>query len=104
MGKRYNIAFKGEVADGFTEQDVRSNFVQQFQQDHAVIDRLFSGSLCTLGKNLELARASTAADRLRAIGAVVYLLDENGQIVNESPSGSANDTGIHEVRETRGAR
>ena len=99
MGKRYNIAFKGEVADGFTEQDVRSNFVQQFQQDHAVIDRLFSGSLCTLGKNLELARAGTAADRLRAIGAVVYLLDENGQIVNESPSGSANDTGIHEVRE-----
>ena len=98
MGKLYNIAFKGEVAEGFTVEDVRNNFIEQFQKDGHIIDRLFSGSACTLGKNMDLIRATTAADRLRAIGAVVYLLDENGQIAKESPSGSANDSGVHEAQ------
>ena len=99
MGKLYNIAFKGEVAEGFTVEDVRNNFIEQFQKDGHIIDRLFSGSACTLGKDMDLLRASTAADRLRAIGAVVYLLDEYGQIVKESPSGSANDSGVHEAQQ-----
>jgi len=92
MSKRYNIAFKGEVADGFTVADVRNSFVAHFKKNDDVIERLFSGSACTIGKDMELARAITAADLLRSIGAVVYLVDEEGQIINESPGCSANDT------------
>ena len=50
MDKLYNNAIKGEVAEGFSVDDVRNNFIVQFQKDAHVIDRLFSGTACTLGK------------------------------------------------------
>lgn len=96
MSKRFNIGFKGEVADGFAIGDVKDTFGTEFRQRDDVIDRLFSGNPCRLGVDLELDQASSAIDRLRSIGAVVYLLDEDGQIVNESPSASANDAEVAE--------
>ncbi|MGI9333081.1 MAG: hypothetical protein ACR2RL_07980, partial [Gammaproteobacteria bacterium] len=91
MGKLYKIAFKGEVDDGFTVDTVKASFAERFRKGQDVIDRLFSGNAITLVKNMELARATKAADQLRSFGAIVYLLDEQGESVDMPQSSSAND-------------
>ena len=95
MGKLYNIAFKGEVAEGFDESDVRANFSERFRKTDEVINQLFSGSAITLAKDLELEQASMAASNLRFLGALVYVLDENGNSVEIPERRTANDaTGV----------
>ena len=79
MGKLFNIAFRGEIADGFSVDDVRSNFAERFRKDENIIARLFSGSSFTLAKGLEFDRANAAATSLRSIGAIVYLVDDSGE-------------------------
>ena len=91
MGKLYNIAFRGEVADGFAVGTVKARFAERFQKTENVIDRLFSGDAVMLAKNMELERATTAADRLRSFGAIVYLVDDKGERVELQRSRSAND-------------
>ena len=87
MSDLYSIAFKGEVADGFDEEDVRASFSVRLQKGDDVIQKLFSGSPVTLAKNLDWEKATNAATRLRAIGALVYLVDDSGQAIElESPA------------------
>ncbi len=81
MGKLFNIAFRGEVAEGFSEEQVRGSFSERFQKSNDVVEKLFSGSPITLAKNMEYERALAAVSRLRAFGAVVYLVDDNGHSV-----------------------
>jgi len=92
MGKLFNIAFKGEVADGYSVGDVRNRFAQRFRKNEDVIDRLFSGAAVTLAKDMEWERARAAAGSLRSIGAVVYLVDEQGAYSEAEFAPSANDT------------
>ena len=94
MGKLYKIAFKGEVADGFNIEDVRSGFAERFRKDMDIIDKLFSGSSFTLAKGLEFHRASAAAGSLRSIGAIVYLVDEFGEYFEVSVSMPANESSV----------
>jgi len=91
MGKLFNIAFKGEVAEGFDARDVRANFSERFRRDNEVLDQIFSGSPITLAKNLEWEKASTAASNLRSLGALVYVLDEDGRVVEIPERRTAND-------------
>jgi hypothetical protein len=91
MSKLYNIAFKGEVADGFAEGDVRASFAERFRKTDEVIDQLFSGTAITLAKDLELEKANTAASNLRSLGALVYVLDEQGNTVEIPERRTAND-------------
>ena len=91
MDKLFNIAFKGEVAEGFSVEEVRSNFADRFQKDEAVIERLFSGASFTLAKELDYDRASAAAGSLRSIGAVVYLVDEHGDYFEVAVDAPANE-------------
>ena len=92
MGKLYNIAFKGEIADGFEPGDVKASFSERFNRGDDVIDQIFSGSPITLAKNLELEKASTAASNLRSLGALVYVLDEEGNTVEIAERRTANDS------------
>ena len=91
MSKLYNIAFKGEVADGFDESDVRASFAERFRKTDEVIDQLFSGTAITLAKDLEWEKANTAATNLRSLGALVYVLDEQGNTVEIPERRTAND-------------
>ena len=91
MSKLYNIAFKGEVAEGFAEGDVRASFSERFRKTDEVIDQLFSGTAITLAKNLEWQKANTAASNLRSLGALVYVLDEQGNTVEIPERRTAND-------------
>ena len=91
----YNIAFKGEIAEGFDPGEVRASFSERFQQTDEVIDQLFSGTAITLAKDLEWESANTAVSNLRSLGALVYVLDEQGNVVEipERHRGSAAGVG-----------
>jgi hypothetical protein len=91
MVKLYNIAFKGEIADGFDAGDVKASFSERFKRGDEVIDQIFSGSPITLAKNLEWEKANTAASNLRSLGALVYVLDEQGNSVEIAERRTAND-------------
>lgn len=97
MGNKYCIAFKGEVADGHSLGDVRACFAERLHKGDDVIDKLFSGSMVMLARDLAWEQASTAATKLGSIGAVVYLVDSNGNAVkaptpaNDDVAGNANE-------------
>ena len=91
MGRQFNIAFKGEVADGFSPDEVRRRFAKSTRSDANVLDRLFSGKAVTLARNMQLDRARATIERLNAIGAVVYLVDEAGTATRFGTAASAND-------------
>ena len=92
MGKLYNIAFKGEIAEGFAARDVKASFSERFNRGDDVIDQIFSGSPITLAKNLEWEKANTAASNLRSLGALVYVLDQQGNTVEIAERRTANDS------------
>jgi len=100
MGKLFNIAFRGEVADGFSIEDVRSNFAERFHKDEEVIDRLFSGASFTLAKELDFDRANAAAGSLRSIGAIVYLVDEYGDHFEVEVAEPANESEVAAAEES----
>ena len=86
MSKLYSISFKGEVASGFSENDVRESFAQSFQKDDSVIERLFSGDEVLLVRDIDPDRARRAAVQLRSLGALVEVLDEFGLPVEIWPA------------------
>ena len=94
MGEQYRIAFRGEVADGHSLDDVRGKFAARFRKDPAAVDRLFSGKVITLAKGLDWDRANAAISKLESYGAVVYLIDGNGKPVTAAP---ANDPSAEET-------
>ena len=78
MAKQYKIAFKGEIADGFEAGRVRASFAKRLKKDEDVLEKLFSGKTVTLARNLEWKKATRTAERLRSLGAIVYLVDPDG--------------------------
>ena len=69
----------------------RPVFSERFNRGDDVIDQIFSGSPITLAKNLEWEKANTAASNLRSLGALVYVLDEQGNTVEIGERRTAND-------------
>ncbi len=81
MSSKYRIAFRGEVAEGFSEAEVRATLSARLNRADDIIDRMFSGNLVTLAKDLDFEPASEAATKLAKFGAIVYLVDGNGNAV-----------------------
>ena len=75
MGGQYRIAFRGEVADGHSVEDVQQQFADRFRKDRAAIERLFSGKVVTIARDLDWEKANSAVSKLQSFGAVVYLVD-----------------------------
>lgn len=91
MARQFNIAFKGEIADGFSPDEVKRRFAKSTRRDAGALERLFSGKPVTLARNMEPERARATVERLNAIGAVVYLVDEAGAATRFGTASSAND-------------
>jgi hypothetical protein len=71
----HSIVFKGEVRQGLTGEEVRSNLARLFKlEPGAQIDRLFSGRPVTLKKGLSAEQAQKYADGLLRAGAVCEIV------------------------------
>lgn len=98
MNRLFDITFRGEVAEGYSVGDVRSLFARRFPDNHDVVDHLFSGVAVTIARNMNYERARAAADKLRAIGAIVYVIDQEGpalQPANDPLAASGSYIGQH---------
>ena len=100
----YHVAFKGEIADGHSMEDVRARFAESLKADGAAIDRLFSGKPFNLTKGLDWEQALSAASRLRAIGAIVYLVDGDGKAVESPPPANDEIVDPHDLTATAKVR
>ena len=102
MSELYSIGFRGEVADGHTLEDVRLKFGTRFRKNDDALNRIFSGDAITLARELDWDKANAVAGRLKAFGAVVYLVDGDGHPVDmpgpaNDPSAAADETGDSHV-------
>lgn len=79
MNGHYKIVFRGEVSEEHSIDEVRLKLALMFRKDETAIDRLFSGKTITLAKGLALDKARTVVSKLRSSGAIVYLLNGDGQ-------------------------
>jgi hypothetical protein len=98
MSELYSIGFRGEVADGHSLEDVRLKFGTRFRKNDDALNRIFSGDAITLARELDWDKANAVAGRLKAFGAVVYLVDGDGHPVDmpepaNDPSAAADETG-----------
>ncbi len=96
----YRVAFKGEVADGHSEEEVRARFAARLKKDPAVLGRLFSGKPVSLTKAMNLESAMSAANKLRSIGAVVYLVDGDGKPVDMPAPANDDDANPYDLTAT----
>ena len=81
MSKRYRVAFKGEVVAGCPVSDVKASFCERFNKNAETIERIFGGEVKTLAKDLDFQRANNIANSLKAMGAVVYVVDNDDPVV-----------------------
>ena len=80
---RYRVAFKGEVVAGCPVHEVKAAFAARFRKDADAIERIFSGDVKTLAKDLDFPKANAIANSLKAMGAVVYIVDNENPVVPE---------------------
>ena len=78
---RYRVAFKGEVVAGCPVHEVKAAFAARFKKDADAIERIFSGDVKTLAKDLDFPKANAIANSLKALGAVVYIVDNDNPVV-----------------------
>jgi len=65
----FKIVFDGEIAYGYTREEVQENLRQFCRFEQAYVERLFSGGTFTLKKNLDVATANRYKDALDRTGA-----------------------------------
>ena len=62
---RYRVAFKGEVVAGCPVHEVKAAFAARFRKDADAIERIFSGDVKTLAKDLDFPKANAIANSLK---------------------------------------
>ena len=83
MSKLYRVAFKGEVVAGCPVNEVKASFCERFNKNPETIERIFGGETKTLAKDLDFHNANNIANSLKAMGAVVYVVDNDDPVVPE---------------------
>ena len=61
---RYRVAFKGEVVAGCPVHEVKAAFARRFRKNPDAIERIFSGDVKTLAKDLDFPKANAIANSL----------------------------------------
>lgn len=86
VSKRYRVAFKGEVVAGCPVREVKASFCERFNKNSETIERIFGGETKTLAKDLDFNKANNIANSLKAMGAVVYVVDNDDPVIPERAS------------------
>ena len=89
MSKLYRVAFKGEVVAGCPVSEVKASFCRRFGKTPETIERIFGGEIKTLAKDLDFPKANDIANSLKAMGAVVYVVDNDEPVVPERKRAAA---------------
>ena len=84
---RFRVAFKGEVVAGCPVHEVKAAFAKRFKKNSDALERIFSGDVKTLAKDLDFPKANAIANSLKAMGAVVYIVDNENPIIPERMTG-----------------
>jgi membrane associated rhomboid family serine protease len=71
MEERFKIVFRGELAYGFTAEEVKTNLQNLCRFDRPGVERLFTGKAMTLKSGLDAAEARRYKAALDKTGAVV---------------------------------
>jgi hypothetical protein len=75
---KYDIYFRGENADGYDIETVKTNLAKIFQADDAKIAALFSGKTCLLKKGLDKENALKYQTALKKAGAKIIIKASQG--------------------------
>lgn len=67
--QRFDVSFKGELLPGFELDQVRQNLGQLFKANEAQLNKLFSGQLCSVKKDVDKATALKYQQALKKAGA-----------------------------------
>ena len=70
MSDTYEVAFRGEIAEGADLQQVRQNIGKMFKADDAKLDQLFSGKRIVIKKNIDRPTALKYQAAMTRAGAV----------------------------------
>ncbi len=71
----YEIAFRGQIADGADLQQVKANIAKMFKADDTKINQLFSGVRVVIKKNIDLQTAEKYQAAMNNAGAICELVN-----------------------------
>lgn len=83
--QRYQILFRGDIADGQSLPDVKQRLKKLFKVDDARIESLFSGKPIPLKRNLGQEQAQHYHKVLRQVGALVTITEMDDEPHTHSP-------------------
>ncbi|MEO1034519.1 MAG: hypothetical protein AAFX44_03050 [Pseudomonadota bacterium] len=81
MEDRYRVAFRGEVIAGRSLSEVKESMARRFKKSPDAIERVFSGNVVTLAKDLQAAKANEIANSLKSIGVVAYVVANDNPVL-----------------------
>lgn len=86
----FDLLFRGEIATGEDIDQVKAKIATSFKLDEAAVQKLFSGAVVSLKRNIDRAAAERIYQRLTAAGALAKIVPH---ISNKSTSNQpdAND-------------
>lgn len=70
----FNLIYAGAISSGFSEQQVKANFVEKLNIPEERVARLFNGKSIVLKKSLSLEKAEKWQQKLLQIGAEVAMV------------------------------
>ncbi len=70
---RYNVTFSGHLVPGMQVAEVKQNLVRLFKSTEKAIDKLFSGNIATVKKDLNHKVANTYLRAMKKAGAIAEL-------------------------------
>ena len=90
-GETFDVLFRGEILPGSDMKATREQVAKSFKLDGAALDRLFSGSVISLKRNIDRETAERIFQRLYSAGAmakIVPSLPRQADLEKESPPDS----------------
>lgn len=90
---RFDILFRGEIAENNSLDQVKARVAESFKLDEAAINKLFSGVVVSLKRNIDRATAERISMRLLEAGAVTKVVpsDTDPSTANQSPLNQTDD-------------
>jgi hypothetical protein len=80
MAATFNVIFRGDIAPGFTVDQVKTSFEQLFRLTPEKASQLFAGRPVVLKKNLDQTQAEQFRQRLATVGAIIQIREVESEI------------------------